>query len=229
MKIALIGLDGSGKSANINLMKSDPEYKRFEFLWVRWQPSITVMLYKIRHRNDTVGARNNSESGKKKQKTLERNYQRKKGIKKILFGMGITRKLWFFYAIGDYKRQFHNKTQQLIANGSNIIFDRYYLDLFIDQGINFGYSPEKIFQEIEKYKAEFPVMDKIIYIKVSPDVCFARKDDIPNMEYLSRRYEIYEYIAKKQNWYVIDGEKELPVVYDNIKSIILDEVHYEKR
>ena len=136
--------------------------------------------------------------------------------------MGITRKLWFFYAIGDYKRQFHNKTQQLIANGSNIIFDRYYLDLFIDQGINFGYSPEKIFQEIEKYKAEFPVMDKIIYIKVSPEVCFARKDDIPNMEYLSRRFEIYEYIAKKQNWYVIDGEKELPVVYDNIKSIILD-------
>lgn len=229
MKIALIGLDGSGKSANINLMKSDPEYKGFEFLWVRWQPSITVMFYKIRHRNDTVGARNNSESGKKKQKTLEGKYQRKKGIKKILFGMGITRKLWFFYAIGDYKRQFHNKTQQLIANGSNIIFDRYYLDLFIDQGINFGYSPEKIFQEIEKYKAEFPVMDKIIYIKVSPDVCFARKDDIPNMEYLSRRYEIYEYIAKKQNWYVIDGEKELPVVYDNIKSIILDEVHYEKR
>ena len=125
MKIALIGLDGSGKSANINLMKSDPEYKGFEFLWVRWQPSITVRLYKIRHRNDTVGARNNSESGKKKQKTLEGNYQRKKGIKKILFGMGITRKLWFFYAIGDYKRQFHNKTQQLIANGSNIIFDRY--------------------------------------------------------------------------------------------------------
>ena len=70
MKIALIGLDGSGKSANINLMKSDPEYKGFEFLWVRWQPSITVMLYKIRHRNDTVGARNNSESVKKKQKTL---------------------------------------------------------------------------------------------------------------------------------------------------------------
>ena len=70
MKIALIGLDGSGKSANINLMKSDLEYKGFEFLWVRWQPSITVMLYKIRHRNDTVGARNNSESGKKKQKTL---------------------------------------------------------------------------------------------------------------------------------------------------------------
>lgn len=32
MKIALIGLDGSGKSANINLMKSDPEYKGFECL-----------------------------------------------------------------------------------------------------------------------------------------------------------------------------------------------------
>lgn len=224
MKIALIGLDGSGKSANINLMKSDPEYKGFEFLWVRWQPSITVMLYKIRHRNDTVGARVNSESGKKKQKTLEGNYQRKKGIKNILFGIGIIRKLWFFYAIRDYKRQFHNKTQKLIANGSNIIFDRYYLDLFIDQGINFGYSPEKIFQEIEKYKSDFPVMDKIVYIKVSPEVCFARKDDIPNMEYLNRRFAIYEYIAKKQNWCVIDGEKELPIVYDNIKSVILNEV-----
>ena len=32
-RIALIGLDGSGKSANIDKMKQDPDYSRYKFVW----------------------------------------------------------------------------------------------------------------------------------------------------------------------------------------------------
>lgn len=223
MKIALIGLDGSGKSANIDIMKKDEDYKNFNFLWVRWQPSITVLLYKIKHRNDKVGIREDNADGRKKQTALNKEYQRKKGIKSKVFSNSIIRGIWFGYALRDYRKQFYKKTRDYIAQGKNVIFDRYYLDLFIDQGINFGYSPKKIYSEITKYNNQFPKMDKILYIRVSPEVCFKRKNDIPNMEYLSRRFAIYEYIAKQQRWIVINGEEPLEEVYFNIKRKIIGE------
>lgn len=221
MKVALIGLDGSGKSANMNIMKDDKEYSSFNFLWVRWQPSVTMVLYKIKHRNDVVGVRQDSEAGKKKQVALNKEYSRKKKIKDKLFKNAVIRKLWMKYAIFDYRKQFEKKTKEYLIADSDIIFDRFYLDLFIDQGINFGYSPEKIYDEIQKNQKYFPVMDKTIYIRVSPEVCYARKDDIPNMDYLIKRYEIYEYIAQKQKWIVINGELPLEEVYANIKQNVL--------
>lgn len=220
MKIALIGLDGSGKSANISLMKEDSFYSEFDFLWVRWQPSVSKWIYKIKHRNDTVGARINDVTSEKKQNELNNSYQKKGKIKKKLFSINIIRKVWMWYSIKDYKAQFYKKTHRSIENDTDIIFDRYYLDLFIDQGINFGYSPEQIYNEVVRYERLFPKMDRVIYINVSPEVCFARKDDIPNMEYLNTRYQIYKYLCEKQKWTVVDGEQPLENVYQNIKQIV---------
>lgn len=222
MKIALIGLDGSGKSANINLMKKDEDYKNFDFLWVRWQPSITLLLYKIKHRNDVTGKRQDDENGRQKQKKLTNEYSKKKEVKGKLFKHAFVRNLWMSYAIHDYKKQFDNKTKAAISSGRSIVFDRYYLDLFIDQGINFGYTPQQVYNEIVKYKKLFPEMDKVIYINVSPEVCFARKDDIPSMDYLDKRFEIYKYIGQKENWTIIDGEQKLEKVYSDIKKSILN-------
>ena len=224
MKIALIGLDGSGKSANINLMKKDDDYKDFEFLWVRWQPSITILLYKIKHRNDVTGVRKNDLNGQKKQTKLNAEYSKKSAIKSKLFKTRLVRKIWMSYAIKDYKKQFIEKTKGAIEGDRNIVFDRYYLDLFIDQGINFGYTPKEVYSEILKYKKSFPVMDKVIYINVSPEVCFARKDDIPSMDYLEKRFNIYKYIGKCENWIVIDGEQELEKVYSDIKTAIFNDM-----
>lgn len=221
MKVALIGLDGSGKSANINLMKNDRDYGHFRFLWVRWQPSITVLLYKLKHYNDKIGVREDNIESRKKQTALNKEYQRKKEIKSKLFAIPFIRVIWSSYALTDYHRQFVKKTKKYINEKKDIIFDRYYLDLFVDQGINFGYKPEKIYSEIMKHEKNFPQIDKIIYIRVSPLVCYKRKNDIPNMEYLNRRYSIYEYLAKQQGWIVINGENTLKEVYFDIKKEII--------
>lgn len=222
MKIALIGLDGSGKSANIDIMKGDKEYSNFNFLWVRWQPSITVFIYKLKHKNDTVGERKHDSQAKKKYESLNKSYTFKKKIKNAVFSIPFIRKLWMTFAIKDYRRQFYKKTKNYDLENGEIIFDRYYLDLFVDQGINFKYSPERIFKEIKKYQNKFPVIDKTIYIRVSPKVCYERKDDIPNMEYLEYRYKIYEYLSDILNWTVIDGERDLNTVNSNIKRRIFE-------
>ena len=44
-RVALIGLDGSGKSANINKMKTDPMYSKYNFIWVRWKPVLLAPAY----------------------------------------------------------------------------------------------------------------------------------------------------------------------------------------
>ena len=222
MKIALIGLDGSGKSANIEIMKDDKDYSDFHFLWVRWKPSITRFLYKLKPKNKNVGKRKDNEQAQKQYASLSKKYTFKKKIEYIVFSLPFIKKIWMRFAIKDYKKQFNKKIQEYDLKNSNIIFDRYYLDLFVDQGINFKYTPEKIGEEIIKYQRLFPLIDKTIYIRVSPEVCYERKDDIPNMEYLEYRYKIYECLAKKLKWIVIDGEKDLETVNMNIKKCIFE-------
>lgn len=61
-----------------------------------------------------------------------------------------------------------------------------------------------------------------IYIHVSPETCYKRKDDIPNMDYLNRRYEIYEYMSRGKEWINVDGELTFEEVNAQIKKVILD-------
>ena len=49
-RIALIGLDGSGKSANIERMKQDESYRDYHFVWVRWKPVLQRPAYWLLNR-----------------------------------------------------------------------------------------------------------------------------------------------------------------------------------
>ncbi len=133
----------------------------------------------------------------------------------------MVRRAWIGLATLDYFLQFYIKTLGSLILKKNMIFDRYYLDLYVDQGINFGYTPGQVDSEIERHQWMFPKMSKVVYIRVKPATCYMRKDDIPGMDYLNLRFEIYEFLAKKNNWIVIDGEKNLSEVNSYIKKEIL--------
>lgn len=152
---------------------------------------------------------------------MNADYREKVTLKEKIFRNLIVREIWMSLALVDYFFQFHIKVLPLILLGKNIIFDRFYLDLFVDQGINFGYSPEKIGQEIKKYRFLFPKIDRFVYIRVLPETCYKRKNDIPNMDYLNRRYDIYEYLAKQKDWITVDGELPFEEVNFRIKEVIL--------
>lgn len=226
-RIALIGLDGSGKSANIDRMKTDVDYSQYNFVWVRWKPTLLKPAYilmekKVSEKNKDIDkhAQIDGKSGEK-QAELNADYTAKSGLKEKIFGNPIVRGIWMFLALVDYFFQFHVKVLPLVVSGKNIIFDRFYLDLFVDQGINFGYSPEKIGKEIHKYRFLFPRIDSYIYIRVSPETCYKRKNDIPNMDYLNRRYSIYECLSKQKDWVAVDGELPFEAVNSRIKELIL--------
>jgi len=229
-RIALIGLDGSGKSANINNMKVDSDYLDFNFVWVRWKPMLLKPVYillnkKIDTRNNAAYMKTKNQQDMKKvqsQEELNKSYNSKYSIKKKIFKSPVIRALWIFTAVIDYYIQFYLKVFKLLISTKSIVFDRYYIDLFVDQGINFESTPGQIAAMIKKYQWLFPKMNKVIYIRVSPEVCFLRKNDIPNMDYLIMRYEVYEYLSKKEKWTIVDGEQPLEAVYENIKRQIFN-------
>jgi thymidylate kinase len=223
-RVALIGLDGSGKSANINKMKTDADYSDYKFVWVRWEPTLLKPAYWILSKkmvqNKVIKAPVDGKTGEVQEK-LNADYHAKLGMKEKIFKNSFIRSIWMFLALTDYFVQFYIKTAGMILRKDNLVFDRFYLDLFVDQGINFGYTPEQIKQGISKNSWLFPNIDKIIYIKVSPETCYKRKDDIPNMDYLYRRYDIYECLAEQKGWVSIDGEQPFEMVNKTIKQEIL--------
>lgn len=218
MKVALIGLDGSGKSANITKLKEDKDFRNFYFIWSRWKPTLLRPAYAILNKKMGSKSDNCTES------QLGKEYNNKKVIKNKLFKNSIIRGIWMFIALIDYFFQFHAKTYKLTVKKKNIIFDRFYLDLFIDQGINFSYTPQKIAKLIKRKSYLFPKINKTIYIHVKPEVCLSRKDDIPNMDYLNRRYIIYEYLSKEFKWIVVNGEEDFSEVNRSIKRLILEDL-----
>ena len=217
-RIALIGLDGSGKSANLEIMKMDKDYSSYQFLWVRWSPVLLKPLYYILNKK----VKKNVKIDKSKERDeLKQTYANKEKAKSKVFSYASVRVIWMLLATIDYFAQYHIKTFVWNIKRTDVIYDRFFLDLYIDQGVSFGYSPEKIRDLIKSHSWLFPKMDKYVYIRVSPQVCYERKDDIPNMDYLLKRFEIYELLAKEKNWVIINGEEPLEIVNKNIKEVVL--------
>lgn len=214
-RIALIGLDGSGKSANIERMKQDESYRGYHFIWVRWEPVLQRPAYWLLNRRLAKKRKN------EKQGQFSTDYRAKAAVKGKLFKSPIIRNIWMALALIDYTIQFYIKTGSLLVRNKKIVFDRFYLDLFVDQGLNFGYSPEKIAGEIRRYRKMFPRIERFIYIRVSPETCFRRKDDIPGMEYLRKRYAVYELLSREREWVSVDGERPFEEVYAEIQSHIV--------
>lgn len=228
-KIALIGLDGSGKSANIAYMKQAKAYEGFSFLWVRWEPKLLKPAYLLMQRRMKHSAvpkaeeKKPSQKNSREQQALQSEYRQKSSMKAKIFRNPMIRRSWMTLALTDYLVQFYKKTYSVLSQDKNIVFDRFYLDLFIDQGINFGFTPEQIAAEIHKNQKLFPKVDKMIYLRVSPEVCYMRKDDIPSMDYLERRFEIYEYLSQHDGWLVVDGQMPFQDVCNVIQNLVFSE------
>lgn len=215
-RFALMGLDGSGKSTVIDRLKTDPTCTDFVFAWVRWEPFLLKPAYWLV--NKRVGYIPKAQHSREERKESS---SAKGAVKRSIFRNGMMRAVWTMAALLDYFLQFYAKVTKFLVSGKCMVFDRYYFDLFVDQGLNVGFSPEKISRLVKKCQWMFPRLEQAVYIRVSPEICYSRKDDIDSMEYLVQRFAVYETLSKDLGWKVIDGEEAADQVYESIKSEIL--------
>ncbi|MCX6723409.1 MAG: dTMP kinase [Candidatus Staskawiczbacteria bacterium] len=189
------GLDGSGKSAQAELLVSFLE---------------SIGKDVIRTKEQTA----DSEAGLK--------------IKKILLGE-ITvdplelQKLF----VQDRKEHLENQIIPALEDGKFVVCERY-----ATSTVAYGTSENLDIDLLVKMNDNFLLPDLTIILDVSPDSCIKRinfrngKEELfEKKEKLSKAAKIYKKIPGiYENVYVVDGEKEIIGVFEEIKTIVEEKI-----
>jgi len=147
--------------------------------------------------------------------------------KKYEFSVDVQFLLYFT----DFIKE-REKINQWIEEGKIVISDRYFPTTLAYQGLR-GFSIKKALELAQRFK--LPKPNLIIYLKVSPQVSMRRKckekKDLDRNEadkkFLKKVSEAYKKLIKEKifsKWMVINGEKSIEEVFEEIKKIINQEL-----
>jgi dTMP kinase len=189
--IVLEGLDGSGQSTQVGLLR--------EFLIAREHKVLTT-------KEPTI----DSEAGRKIKEALE---------KKIKIDPAELQKLF----AQDRKEHLEKTIIPALKGGEFVVSDRYFFSTFA-----YGASDGLDLDWLIKINNDFLLPDMIFILKVRPEVCIKRIENrgtektlFEKEQKLARVWETYEILPQRfENSIIIDGEKTIEEVFENIKEII---------
>jgi dTMP kinase len=189
--IVIEGLDGSGKSAQVDLV-------------------IDYLKEKNREVVVTKEPTTDSEAGRKIKQAL-----RKEIIVEPLELQGLY--------VQDRKEHLENKVIPALKDGKFVVSSRYAFSTFA-----YGYSDGLEVDLLVELNKEFLLPDLTIIVDVNPESCVKRienrgepKELFEEKEKLTKVNEIYKKTPEMfENVFVVNGEKNIPEVFDEIKNIL---------
>ena len=210
--VQIMGIDGSGKTTlAMNLIE---EFRKegiiFEYKWAKFESKLLKAVIKLK---DILIVRETD---------LKENYRKSSTIKKKLFKNKLLSFLYEQFVIWDYILQIILRIKIPLTSGRNILCDRYVHDTVVDLAYDLDYSHKKA-QEVLNFLFRFlPKPDVIIFVDVPEEIAFSRKDDVPSLEFLRRKRELYHAMLKFITTPVIlvDGTKPIDTLTSEVVSAI---------
>lgn len=207
--ICLIGTDGSGKSTIADMLEKEllllgADCKR---VWGGYELKLLKGLVKaakfilLKH-SSPYGDYSNY---KMEMQTVSNNIFVSKSYTLLVFCE--------YWAQLFYKVVFPMRVQK-----KAIICDRYIYDTVINISDNMG-DRKGFLSRLNLWTKLFAKPDLIIYVHVPPEVSMARKDDIPDREYLESRIHYYEVLHKRLNVEKIDGTRSIESIENQIAEL----------
>ena len=196
----IVGLDGSGKTTLSNSVIQTSTIKA-KYLWlgsesILMKPIRFILKLFFYKKNDYVKSETNKS--------------------KIVNNFSFFKFIYIFFVICDYYIQYRYK---LLFSGKNqlIIFDRYFYDVCVNLSLVLNWDKIKLIDFIRTYHKYFLIPDTKFFIVVDPEISMQRKDDIPDIQYLVKRKDLYSALADEFGFTVLSGIDEIK---DNTKEII---------
>ncbi len=216
--IVIIGIDGSGKTTQANLLKEAliARGKKAEVIWLRGESYFTKPLLAIAKRILRAPRQK-----KRSDKHGEKSYEAYTSRKLRIFRNPLARGLWKSLSLLDTWITLLVAKSKIAGKPDILIFDRYVYDSIIDIASAFGAKEEEIRKMLRScFLKLFPKPDLLILIDLSPEEAMRRKNDIPSISYLRERLPGYRSIAQANCAETVDGMKTI----DEVASEILRKV-----
>lgn len=188
--IVIEGLDGSGQTTQANFLKDFLSKKGYSVVLTK-EPTL------------------DSEAGKKIREVLNKRIKIESRPLQELFAQ-------------DRKEHLENLIIPTLKEGKIVISDRYFFSSFA-----YGVGPGVSLEWLIKINDEFLIPDLTFILEVRPEVCFERiekrgeeKTLFEEKKKLARVWEVYKTLPNRfENVYIIDGERPMEQVFEEIKTI----------
>lgn len=194
--IVFEGLDGSGQSTQTGLLKDFLLEKGYEIILTK-EPTI------------------DSEAGRKIRKVLD---------KKLIINPKELQELF----AQDRKEHLENTIIPALKQRKIVISDRYFFSSFA-----FGVANGVDLEYLIKINDSFLMPDITFLLRVSLEICVQRIADrrrkvtiFEKKEKLEKSWQAYRKLPERfENIYIIDGEKSIKQVFEQIKKIIIEKLN----
>jgi thymidylate kinase len=208
MLIAVSGIDGSGKSTQLELVKQHFENKGKTVLYLWTRGGSTPGINAIKAFSRKLGGKKLPPPGNSKKRDE-------------MLGTVWIQRVWLFLAILDLLRIYSISIRWWILRRKVVICDRYIWDTQIDFGIMF---PDIKIEDWLLWKILVrltPVPDNPVLLmipsKMSADRCAQKYDPFPDTpERRAQRYDFYERASRLEHWNVIDATRSIKSVFREI-------------
>lgn len=212
--IYLLGLDGSGKTTNAKQLSTLGKSKyEVLYLYCQYKP---ILLKPLKVLAKFIFLKNTDEFIDYK------NYNKLK--KKYSTKMRILTRIYSYIWYIDYILQIIPQLLIVKFKKSDIILiDRYYLDSVVNLACLNNFSLEQMLRDSRIIESVLPRADLHLFLNVSEEKAYARKNDIQSIEYLAERKKKYFELAEVYNFKIIDADLPQKIVYKEILRNILNE------
>lgn len=178
--VCLMGIDGSGKTTQAKLLRDSlaAEGIAAEYVWSRWEPKLLRFATRLVRRGSSGSPQ--SSGGRVGDR------------KRRLMSNPAVRSLWMAASLADYALQARTRMLSALGSADIVVCDRYLPDYVVDQAVNTGDAEWTVRNVFGSPLARaFPVPDCVLFVDVTAEVAFSRKDDgipIPELEVKARAY-----------------------------------------
>jgi thymidylate kinase len=203
--VAIIGVDGSGKSALAGGLHEELSRgsANVRTLWGGFKDwSLLKPFF------NTIRRRRNS--GELENLTTRERYVKSRAA----FRGNVARFFYFVLVSLDYTLQMI--IEVVLRKEDIVILDRYYYDQAASFSVELD-SPRAMKWFLFFFSKVLPAPDIVFVVFVSPETALCRKSDIPSAEFISARLEVYNQLANVNRFTRIDGNLQLG---DNVKKMV---------